>query len=188
MTRVTVRPLRTRDVPIVRRLVQLYVYDLVGARWGVEADGSYAPPRWHRRFWRRDGRHRFLVRVNGRPAGFALIREIAPGHGGPAHEISEFFVLRTHRRRGVGARVARALFNRFPGRWELSVLTWNRGALSFWRRVIRGAARGRVESIQRAQGDLPSILWRFEAGARRRRARRSDGRRSRSAAAGRPSG
>jgi predicted acetyltransferase len=176
VTRVTVRPLRTRDVPIVRRLVQLYLYDLVGARWGVEADGSYAPSRWHRRFWRRDGRRHFLVRVNGRPAGFALVREIASADGVPAREMSEFFVLRTYRRRGVGSRVARTLFNRFPGRWELSVLTWNVVARPFWRRVIRHAARGRVVLSQRRQGDLSSILWRFEAGARHRRVRRSGGR------------
>ena len=41
MARVTLRPLRPRDVPIVRRLVQLYIYDLVGQRWGVERDGTY---------------------------------------------------------------------------------------------------------------------------------------------------
>jgi len=29
---ITLRPLRGRDVPIVRRLVQLYLYDLVGER------------------------------------------------------------------------------------------------------------------------------------------------------------
>jgi predicted acetyltransferase len=152
--------------------VQLYLYDLVGRRWGVEADGTYAPARWHRQFWRRDDRQHFLVRVNGRPAGFALVRDIVAADGGPAREMTEFFVLRTYRRRGVGTRVARALFDRFPGWWELAVLTWNVGARPFWRRVIQRAARGRVVSRRRRRGELSSTVWYFEAGSTRRGRRR----------------
>ena len=184
MARVTLRPLRAPDVPIVRRLVQLYIYDLVGERWGVEADGTYAPPRWHRRFWLRDGRHHFIVRVDGRPAGFALVRELPATAGVPTRELAEFFVLRTYRRRGVGTRVARALFARFPGRWELSVLTWNVIARPFWRGVIRRLAVGRAVARSRRQGELTSVVWHFETAVPRRR---SGGRRSRSAAAGRSS-
>jgi predicted acetyltransferase len=195
VARVTLRPVRQRDVPIVRRLVQLYVYDLVGERWGVEADGTYAPRRWHRRFWRGDDRHHFLVRVNGRPAGFALVRELLPVRGVPSREMAEFFVLRTYRRRGVGTRVARALFHRFPGRWELSVLTWNVIARPFWRGVIRRVAVGPAVRRTRRQGDLRSLVWHFHTApppARRGvsvgvRRKRSGGRRPRSAVANRPS-
>ena len=194
MPRVSLRPLRRGDAAIVRRLVQLYIYDLVGVRWGVEANGTYGSPRWHQQFWRRDDRHHFIVRVDGHPAGFALVRELPEAGGVPAYQMSEFFVLRKYRRRGVGTRVARALFARFPGRWELSVITWNVTARPFWRGVIRRVAVGRALSRPHRQGDLTSILWRFETGrplardgitgaARRRR---SGGRRSRSAGGARP--
>jgi len=179
---ITLRRLRRRDVPIVRRLVQLYLYDLVGERWGVEPDGTYAPSRWHAQFWRRDGRHHFVVRVAGRPAGFALVRELPPVDGVATREMAEFFVLRTHRRRGIGTRVARALFARFPGRWELSVLTSNATAQPFWRRLIRRVAVGRIASHKRRKGDITSVVWHFETAAP---PKRSDARRSRNAAAGR---
>lgn len=172
MARFTLRALRAADVPIVRRLVQLYIYDLVGARWGVEADGTYAPPRWHRQFWRRDHRHHFVMRVNGRPAGFALVRELPSVDNAPTREMAEFFVLRTYRRRGVGTRAARALFARFPGRWELSVLTWNATARPFWRRIIRRVAVGRTVSHLRRQGELRSIVWHFDTARAPARARR----------------
>ena len=195
MARVTLRALRPRDVPIVRRLVQLYVYDLVGECWGVEADGTYGSPRWHRRFWRRDGRHHFIVRVNGRPAGFALVREMPAVDGVPTWGMSEFFMLRTYRRGGVGTRVARTLFRRFPGRWELSVLTWNVIARPFWRRVIRRVALGPAVTRPHRHGDLTSLVWYFRTAAPRARRelsaadrrKRSGGRRSRSAAAARSS-
>jgi predicted acetyltransferase len=195
VARLTIRRVGRRDVPIVRRLVQLYVYDLVGERWGVEADGAYAPPAWHRTFWRRDGRHHFIVRVDGRPAGFALVRELTAADGRPAREMAEFFVLRTYRRRGIGRRVARMLFARFPGPWQLSVLTWNVVARPFWRDVIRRVAVGRVVTRPRRQGDLTSTVWYFETARAPARGgvsaaaarKRSGGRRSRSAAAARPS-
>ena len=179
-------------MPLVRRLIQLYIYDLGGDRWGVEADGTFGSPGWHRRFWRRDHGHHFVVRLDGRPAGFALVRERAHFAGAGVREISEFFVLRKYRRRGVGTRAARALFARFPGRWEVAVLTWN-PAQRFWRGVIRRVALGRVGASRRHHGDLTFVVWHFDATrspARARalrcaaRRRRSDDRRSRSAAAG----
>ena len=190
--RFSLRPLRRSDVAIVRRLVQLYVYDLVGERWGVEMDGTYAPSGWHRQFWRRDDRQHFIVRVGGRPAGFALVRELPTVAGAPVREMAEFFVLRTYRRRGIGTRVARALFARFRGRWEVAVLTWN-PARRFWRGVIRRAAVGRVVIRPRRHRDLTFVVWHFDttrppararAVSRAARRTRSRGRRSRSAGAG----
>jgi predicted acetyltransferase len=192
VARITLRPLRGVDVAIVRRLLHLYLYDLGGERWDVEADGAYGPPGWHRRFWRRRGSHHFIVRVGGRPAGFALVRDHADFAGTDAIEISEFFVLRKYRRRGVGTRVALALFARFPGRWEVAVITWN-PARRFWRGVIRRAAVGRVVARRRRRGDLTFVVWHFDtarppararAVSRAARRRRSGGRRSRSAGAG----
>jgi predicted acetyltransferase len=164
----TVRPLRPRDVPAVRRLLQLYIYDLGGDRWGVNADGSFGSPGWHRRFWRRRGKHHYVVRVGRQLAGFALVDERARFAGVGTREIAEFFVLRRYRRRGVGIRTARELFARFPGRWELAVLSWNVGAQRFWRGVIRRSARGPVSERRRRAGDLTFVVHQFEARAARR--------------------
>jgi predicted acetyltransferase len=157
----TLRPVGRRDVRVVERLVQLYLYDLVGERFGVERDGRYAPAAWHRQFWRRRGAHHFLVRVGGRPAGFALVRDRATHAGEGVREISEFFVLRRHRGRGTGTRVARALFARWPGRWEVAVLVGN-PARRFWRGVIRRAATRRVVTRRRRLDDLVFVVHEFD--------------------------
>ena len=168
MTGFTLRSLRGKDAAIVRRLVQLYIYDLGGDRWGVELDGSFAPARWHRRFWRRRGAHHFVMRVDGRPAGFALVRERADFAGEGVRKISEFFVLRKYRRRGIGTRAARALFARFPGRGEVAVITWN-PAQRFWRGVIRRGAAGRVVTSRRRRDGLTFVVTHFDTAPSRRR-------------------
>jgi predicted acetyltransferase len=161
----TVRPLRRREVPAVRQLVQLYIYDLGGARWGVAHDGTFGSADWHRRFWRRRGRHHFVFRVGGRLAGFALVSERAQFAGAGRREISEFFVLRRYRRRGVGSRAARALFRRFPGRWELAELSWNVAAQRFWRGLLARYAVGPVRERRRRHDDLTFVVQEFETRA-----------------------
>ncbi|HEY0469361.1 MAG TPA: hypothetical protein VGC79_34465, partial [Polyangiaceae bacterium] len=51
-----------------------------------------------------------------------------------------FFVLRSARRSGVGARAAQLLWDRLPGRWIVRVAEANRGGLPFWTRVIQDYA------------------------------------------------
>ena len=145
----------------MRRLVQLYIYDLGGDQWNVDADGRFGSPAWHRRFWTRRGREHFVMRVGGRLAGFALVRDRAHFAGAGVREISEFFVLRKYRRRGVGTRAARLLFARYPGRWEVAELSSNVGAQHFWRRVIKRCASGEVSESPRRNGDLTFVVQHF---------------------------
>jgi predicted acetyltransferase len=173
MERWSLRPLHDRERPAVERLIQLYIYDLGGEHWGVRPDGTFASPAWHRRFWRRRGSHHFVIRSEGRLAGFALVRDRADFAGAGVREIAEFFVLRRYRRRGVGTRAARALFARFPGRWELAVLVWNVGAQKFWRELAaRCALDGVVESRGR-HDDLRFVVLHFTTASGRSRSRLS---------------
>jgi predicted acetyltransferase len=161
VTRSSLRPLRRTEIPAVRRLVQLYIYDLVGERWGVEADGTFGSRAWHRRFWARRGRHHFVIRVGRKLAGFALVCDRAHFAGAGVQEIAEFFVLRTYRRRGVGTDAALRLFGRFPGRWEIAELTWNVAARRFWRPLIRRCAVGAVVEHTHRHGDLGFFVQHF---------------------------
>jgi predicted acetyltransferase len=161
----SLRAIRPGERPVVRRLVELYLYDLGGERWGVGPDGRFAAASWHKRFWARD-KHHFTIRVDGRLAGFALVGDRAEFAGEGVREISEFFVLRKYRHRGVGARVARQLFARFPGRWEVAALVWNVAAQRFWRRVIGRCAAGDVVERRRRNGDLTFVVQHFEVSGR----------------------
>jgi predicted acetyltransferase len=101
-----------------------------------EAGGLYGHPDRIERFWRESGRRAFLLKVDGELAGFALIRDEAELAGAGTHEVSEFFVLRKFRRRGIGERAAIRLFDMAPGPWELSQLASNVPAQEFWCRVM----------------------------------------------------
>lgn len=85
-----------------------------------------------------DTDHPLLILADGRRVGFALVNQAPSPHLTPGMEyrMSEFFILRKLRRGGLGKHAAFAVFDRFPGKWELTELPRNTGAIAFWRRII----------------------------------------------------
>lgn len=93
-------------------------------------------------YWTDSGRHPFVVRVSGRLAGFVLVREVEDSNTPVTHAITEFFVLRKFRRQGIGRKVARQIFDMFPGQWSIYQEEENLPAQSFWRKVIAEYTQG----------------------------------------------
>ena len=115
--------------------------------------------------WLEDGPdHPLIFNESGGRVGFALVNEAPSPHLRPGirFRVSEFFVLRRFRRSGIGRRAAMALFNRFQGRWQLSVLPRNKAAISFWLQVINEYAGGLYQETSKA-GD---IFYLFETAKR----------------------
>jgi predicted acetyltransferase len=153
---------------VLDRLLQLYLYELGTLDgWDIGADGLYGDAEYIEELWTEPERRSFLVRVDGALAGFALTRRGTRFAGPQAHEISEFFVLARYRRRGVGAEVARQLFDMFPGRWEVTQLAANAPAQAFWRAVIGRYTGGRFEDAERSLGTWRGRVQHFDAGGRR---------------------
>ena len=127
-----------KDEPVLERLFQLYQYDFSEIMGGdVEDDGVF-------RYislgdvWDDDRAHAFMLRVEGRIAGTAIVigRSHFTGDTDVAY-MDEFFVMRKYRRTGVGSEFATKLFGMFPGRWEVAQVAPNTEATLFWRSVIR---------------------------------------------------
>ena len=118
------------DRPVLRRLVELYQYDFSEFdQADVDAHGEYGY-RYLDHYWTEAPRAPFLFRVDGRWAGFALVRAESP------FDMSEFFVMRKYRRRGVGRAAAAELFRRFSGPWRVRQQKTNPRATEFWRTAI----------------------------------------------------
>lgn len=85
-----------------------------------------------------DTDHPLIVTESGRRVGFALVNEAPSPHIMPGNRfrMSEFFILRKYRHAGIGRAAARALFDQFRGKWQLSVLARNAPAICFWQRMI----------------------------------------------------
>lgn len=124
-----------QDKPVVQALMQLYVYDFSEMiELDVDGHGKFFYP-YLDHYWTESGRYPFLLRCDGKIAGFALVRTLEFGDD-PLYQLAEFFIMRRYRRRGLGREAARAVFDRFRGRWEVDQIAENTAATTFWRRVI----------------------------------------------------
>ncbi len=136
----SLQPVGERQRPLLQRLFELYLYDFSELEHAdVDEEGWFVPSArpWLARYWTEPGKHALLLRVGGKPAGFALVDEASPIVGsGHRRFLGAFFVVRAYRRRGYGGGVARAVFDRFPGAWQVLQVRANGPAQAFWRRVI----------------------------------------------------
>jgi len=88
-------------------------------------------------WWARDDHFPFFIRSVGKLCGFALVRRGSRVTGADqVMDVAEFFVVRGARGKHVGTSAARALFDRFPGRWEIRARQANPPAIRFWARML----------------------------------------------------
>lgn len=159
-------PVDETSLVALANLFQLYVHDFsTYVPLDVDDSGRFEAPIAPE--WITDDAHRaYLVREDETLRGFALVRRGSRVTDDPEPmDVSEFFVLRSARGRGLGAKVAQTLFDSFPGRWEVRVRNGNAPALAFWSSVIADEAAGEVDQSAHAADGAAWTVFRFETEA-----------------------
>lgn len=151
---------------ILENLIQLYIYDFTEyVPMTLRPDGRFEYSRLSL-YWAESGRHPFIIRADGRLAGFALVTKGSDFSGNKAvWDMAEFFVLRGERGRGVGYAGAANIWRQLPGPWEVRVMPDNLRALQFWRTSIAHFLDRPVEPVQIERGDESRTLFLFESPA-----------------------
>lgn len=123
--------------PILANLLHLYAHDFSEFHdLDLGPDGRFIYKDLPR-YFREPNRHAFLLRKDGMWAGFVLVRRGSQISGATdVWDMAEFFVIRGCRRRRVGTEIARRIWSRFPGKWEVRVMEANRSAHHFWEQAI----------------------------------------------------
>ncbi len=140
-----------RDAVVLSNLLELYIHDL-SETFPVElgADGRFGYERLPLYWSEPERRFPFLIRCGTRVVGFALVTRGSPVSDDPdAFDVTEFFVVRRHRRSGVGRHADSLLWNRLAGRWIVRVSEGNHSGRHFWARVIAEYTSGVVAETTR---------------------------------------
>lgn len=170
----TLTPASLEEKPLLERLMQLYLYDFTEFDGDdVDEQGFYAYP-YLPRNWEESNRRPFFIRVDGKLAGFVLIRLGIEGLIDPprlVNTVAEFFVMKKYRQGGLGEFAARWVFDQFPGHWEIEELASNVPAQAFWRKIIsrytnenfreedieNNHYRGLIQTFTNTQYPIPNI-------------------------------
>ncbi len=154
MTTVALELAAEVDKSVLARLLELEAHDLSEYEEAlrVNAHGFFGYP-YLDHYWAEHDRFPYFIRVGAALVGLCLVRTLED-----RIEMAEFFVLRSHRRDGVGAAAAAQVFSLHPGPWQVEHAVNNGPAASFWKRVISEAATGAID-----RRDLPGgrVVYRF---------------------------
>ncbi len=145
--------------PVLRELLNLYLYELSDLAPSDPDEHGRFEYRWLDHYWTEPDRHAYFIRRDRGTAGFVLIN--AHTASSAAHAVAEFFVLRRHRRSGVGSAAASSAFRRFPGTWEVTTDVENIRAGSFWRKTVTACPLTNLVEHPRGIGDWTGPSWTF---------------------------
>jgi predicted acetyltransferase len=149
---------------VLGNLLELYIHDFSELRKVDLGPNGRFGYRLLPLYWSDPDRHPFLVRIDGKLAGFALVKRGSEVSGNEtAWDMAEFFVIRRYRRRGYGTQVTRELWKRFPGLWEIRVMQSNVPACHFWARAISMFTGEAVHPASFEKGGEHWKLFSFES-------------------------
>jgi predicted acetyltransferase len=163
MMEITITKAKRSDTPVLRQLYELYCHDFCDfMQSDVGENGMFTDDEFMVGLWPLKNFDAYLVRADGKLAGFVWVMRNRSvfAHGAMPYPdethnlIDEFFVMRAYRKRGVGRYVAHALFDRYPGVWEVSEIMTNTPAQAFWRRIIGEYTGGNFTEVT-----LDTELW-----------------------------
>jgi predicted acetyltransferase len=134
---ITIDPAEAAERPIIRHLMELYLYDFSEYDHAdVGPSGLYEYP-YLDHYWVEPERSPFLIRLDGKLAGFILVARYNYLTGAKdCWVMAEFFILRKYRHQGIGERAACSIFDHFPGAWQVGQIIENEPAITFWRKII----------------------------------------------------
>jgi predicted acetyltransferase len=151
-------PAAPEQEPIIANLLQLYAHDFSEfhhLELGADGRFGYQPLPL---YWSDPDRYPFLIQVDGKLAGFALVKRGSEfSDRETVWDVAEFFVVRAYRRQGIGLKAAHEVWRKFPGPWEVRVMQSNRTALDFWMRAITTFNNG--QAIHPARIEKNGECW-----------------------------
>lgn len=127
----------------IKNLMQFYFYDFSEfVKCDVEEDGLYGVYPQLEQYWIEvDHRFPYIIKQEGKYAGFALVRLIEAEERS-YFSIAEFFIMKKYRKEGIGKEVAKKIFDLHKGQWEVFQLESNKPAQVFWNKVINEYTQG----------------------------------------------
>jgi predicted acetyltransferase len=147
LPKIEIIPAEAAEQPILANLLELYAHDFSEFHdLELGEDGRFGY-RDLAIYWLAPNRYPFLIRVDGKLAGLALVKrnsELSADE--PVWDIAEFFVVRKYRRHGVGTEIAHEVWRRFPGPWSVRVMQSNDSGRRFWEQAITAFTGRAVDS------------------------------------------
>jgi predicted acetyltransferase len=126
----------------LRDMLSVYLLEL--SQYG-DVDLNY---RFFDSYWSDADRWAYFIETQDCIAGFFLVNTCSPSGKGTDFTLAECYLLPAFRGAGYGRTAFSSLLQSRPGVWELSVMSRNSPARTFWQRTLATVGVGEIERIQ----------------------------------------
>lgn len=152
--------LRYEDKSLLVRLMELYNYEFTQFDHADINEYGYYGYEHIDDYWNEEGRYPYLIRVDGKIAGFVLVcPHCMYAKESNARAIGEFFVMNKYKKKGVGKYAATQVFNRHPGVWEVCYINENIPAKLFWEKVISEYTSNHYATCGEEEDDMKGFIF-----------------------------
>lgn len=138
---------------ILENLMALYLHDLseFADDLMVNADGKFEYDGLEYYFKSEDLRP-FFIYYDNEIAGFVLLNSGRYVSIGVNYSIHEFFVLKSFRKKGIGSKAVKAIFEQYKGKYKIVQLIDNKPAIGFWRNLYASFGIKYNEMAEKSDG------------------------------------
>ncbi len=158
------QPVTLKERTRLEVMFQYYLYDMAeftGARLSSGGRYNYSFEQIDP-YWQNPDYTPYFAYVANELVGFALVRP----HPEEAEvtqvwDIEQFFILRHHRRNGLGQALFQACLERHAGQWQIRVMLENTRAWQFWTSAVKALNPSQYEESQMAEDGQKMNLIRF---------------------------
>lgn len=112
-------------------------------------------------YWQDPDRHPYFIKVDDVIAGFVLVNNFTYIEEG-SKSISEFYVKKEFRNKGIGKQAAYKIFDLYPGKWEIRELDDNIDGQKFWQKIINKYTKGNYIEIVLNDKDKYDLVQIFD--------------------------
>ena len=149
----SISEIQPSERPALANLMKMYCYEWSQYNgFDVDDAGVYPFERQYGACFTQPNRWNYLLRADGRLAGFALIDDDFALPEPADFSMGEFFVMHKYRRGGAGRFMATRLFDLHPGRWQVGFHPANLPSVAFLTRVIADYTGNRCVLHERCPG------------------------------------
>jgi predicted acetyltransferase len=123
---------------VLKNLMTLYLHDLSEfiQNISLNSDNGLFEFDVFDLFFEKEGLTPFFINLDGKPVGFILLQSGSYSNQEYAdYVLNSFFILKNHRRKGIGRIACNKFFEMYPGRYAISQAQANIPAVKFWRNV-----------------------------------------------------
>ncbi|MGD9707768.1 MAG: GNAT family N-acetyltransferase [Candidatus Delongbacteria bacterium] len=150
-------PVKEEEKTILGHLLELYNYDFSEFEDTDLNDLGLYGYSYLDCYWTDDRRYAYFIKVDGKPAGFVMVC----GHCYVSKDkdtlfMSEFFVMRKYRKKGIGEYAAKEVLKKHKGKWELTMHPRNKTALKFWEKVVTETAGSTLKAHENVENVYPN--------------------------------